>query len=133
VTELILRRRCFGLPINSKAVKERDGRLMNAARRAFGTWAGALRAAGIKPSEVRLGTRHRADLPHRLLQRAREIAVMDDEKARRRALATLRRRYASFVYRHFGGWANLARVSGVPPERLMRRHASRERRFTGSC
>jgi hypothetical protein len=122
VIGMLLLRKRLGLPLNSKAVKKHDSRLMNAARKAFGTWARALLASGIRPREVRLTVRHRPDLDRRLVQRAREIVAMADERQRRRALAALKRNYASFVSRHFGGWANLARSSGVPPERLFRRN-----------
>lgn len=124
VIGMLLQRRRLGLPMNSKAVKQHDSRLMNAARRAFKTWSGALRASGIRPSEVRLAVHHRPDLDRRLVQRARDIVAMPDEGQRRRALAALRRNYTSFVSRHFGGWANLAREIGVSPERLLRRRVT---------
>jgi hypothetical protein len=127
VIDLIHLRLHAGLPLNSKAVSRQDSHLMNGARSSFGSWRKALLAAGIRPSKVAIARAPRPDARQRLLKRAREVADMSDDGARVRALFSLRKVYSNLVYRSLGGWARVARLIGVSPERLLHRHAySRE-------
>ena len=112
-----------GLPLNSKAVELQDSHLINGARRRLGSWTKALRAAGIRPRDVYLGTGRGPGTHERLLNRARQVAAIADERARHRALAALRKRYTNIAYRGFGGWASVARLIGETPELLLRRHS----------
>ena len=125
VVGLICKRKGAGLPLSSKLVQSQDSRLMNSARYRFGSWRSALIAAGIRPKDVYVGKRHAPGARERFLNRAARVAALPDGKGRARALARLRRRYQSIAAKSFGGWANVARLIGVLPERLLHRRAYR--------
>jgi hypothetical protein len=106
-------------------VKSEDSRLINGGRKRFGSWRSALIAAGIRPRDVYIGKIHASGARERFLTRARQVAVLPDGKGRTRALSRLRRQYQSIASKSFGGWANVARLVGVLPTRLLYRHAYR--------
>lgn len=125
VIGLIRKRKGAGLPLNSKLVTSEDGRLMNGARKRFRSWRRALIAAGIRPRDVYIGKSRAPGAKERFLNRARQVAALQDGNGRARAVARLRRQYQSIAAKSFGGWTNVARSIGVPPERLLHRHAFR--------
>jgi hypothetical protein len=125
VIGLICKRNESRLPLSSELVKSEDGRLMNSARKRFGSWRSALITAGIRPRDVYIGKWHAPGARKRFLTRCRRVAALPSGQGRTRALARLRQQYRSIADKSFGGWANVARLIGVPPERLLYRHAYR--------
>ncbi len=93
-----------------------DLRLYNAARRIFGSWRNAVKAAGIAPERVLPWERW---TPARILTIIRHLAQREPPIT----LAQKDRRYSNVVSaarRHFGSWSKAVMAAGVDPTRLRR-------------
>ena len=107
-------RRARGLALNGGAVVKADPRLYSAAYKQFGSYAAALRAAGIDPEAVRVKTRW---------NKARIVAALGDRQARGLALngATVVKADAALygaASRHFGSYPAALRAAGIGPGAL---------------
>lgn len=112
VLRAILKRHADGRPINSRAVFEEDHGLWNAARRRFGNWTGALRAAGYDLRAIR---RHHVWTDARIIR----AIVRQAEAGAPMNAAALRRRDSRLLYsakRRFGGWARALAAAGLDPD-----------------
>jgi hypothetical protein len=111
----LLEREAKGLPL-SVGGQGVGLSLYGAARRIFGSWRNAIKAAGIAPQQVLTWERWS---PARILVMIRHLA------RRRRPLTTdqLERRYHNLVTaarRHFGSWSKAVLAAGVKPTKLQR-------------
>lgn len=115
VVHLLRERRRQGLALTERAVMDDDLRLANAARRRFGTYAAALRRAGIDPRSV--AKRHPAYGEHdreRLLRAVRAVAQRRG-MARLAAARQLRRKHVRVAEKLYSkAWRKVARAAGVP-------------------
>ncbi len=116
VIRAIVRREREGLPLNSRAVQQASSQLHSGAYRHFGSWRNALKAAGIKASDVER---------RRQWNKAKVIAHLRDLCARGRSLRqkSVHRR-DSGLYRaacqHFGTWCNALIAAGINPDAICR-------------
>lgn len=94
-------------PLRSAELKQRYGHLVAASRRVFGSWSGAIIAAGVDPVKLR---RVAPWSPERvveaILQRALEGAPLGSRSVIPRSLAEA-------GARHFGSWASALDAAGV--------------------
>lgn len=112
------KRRAEGKAMADSALARDDLRLLNAARRRFGSYPKALRAAGLRPESIRLRTpRITAGDLARLGREMRRVAALHGPK-RVSAARALKRKYRHTVADHFGSWAKACRKFGVKPEDL---------------
>jgi len=111
----VLEREAKGLPLHAG----RDGvdnLLYQAARRFFGSWRNAIRAAGIMPERVLTWERWS---PAKVLMIIRRLAHRD----RPLSGPQLERRYGSMMSaarRYYGSWTKAVLAAGVDPTRLQR-------------
>jgi hypothetical protein len=109
------------LPLNDAAMLESTEtlRIMNAARRRFGSYPKALREAGIKPSEVQLKTRcYTLRDRQMVIEEAQRIAALKG-RAWHEAVVVLHQEFNPIAYRCFGSWGKVAKAADVPPFRLL--------------
>jgi hypothetical protein len=119
----IRERRRRGLPLNRNSVAENGQSLTHQARNRFGSWDGALRAAGIVPEEVR---RHRTWTRADVLAaiRSRHSAGRPMDYASANADAS---RLVGAAQRMFpSSWARALKAAGLDPS-LARRPAAKAR------
>jgi hypothetical protein len=116
ITSEFKKRLAKGLPLNTSAVYTSDVRLYSAARRRFGTYLKALKAAGISPRKVQLlPPRHIYNEADRtkLLEAIRQVAQLPEEQ-RGPAIRMLRVKYRKVVLRLFQtSWPAAAKAAGV--------------------
>jgi hypothetical protein len=107
-----------GLSIVLADVTREDLRLVNAARRKFGSYAKALRAAGFNPEKVaRRIARVTPEHIERLRAEMRRVAEMEGH-ARAKEAALLKRRYTTLVFNKLGNWTKACRKFSIKPEDL---------------
>jgi hypothetical protein len=93
-----------------------DKTFYGAARRIFGSWRNAIRAAGIAPQRVLTWERW---TPAKILLMIRHLARRD----RPMSAQQMEKRYHNLVTsarRHFGSWAKAVLAAGVKPTKLQR-------------
>jgi len=111
VLAAIRQRRRHGVPLNAKAVVRESGQaLVLQARRRFGSWDGALRAAGLRPESIRLSRAwSRMDVIDAI--RARHAA---GESLRRKDVVEADRRLVKAAQRQFpSSWIRAVAAAGV--------------------
>jgi DNA-binding XRE family transcriptional regulator len=130
VIHAIQERRDRGLPLHHSAVVADDEPLAGAARRWFGSWDAALRAAGIDPEAVRNPRAERAPpgtwSAARVLDLIREHAGAGADLAAHRMQATDPGLVAAAV-QHFGSWREAIGAAGFDYGLIcLRRHWTRD-------
>jgi hypothetical protein len=107
-----------GKSVTYTAVEREDLRLCNAARRHFGSYEGALRAAGIDPKRVRLKTPRytEKDIEKLGVEMQRVASLQGPERAK--AASELKKRYRSLVYNRLGNWKKACRKFRVAESEL---------------
>jgi hypothetical protein len=106
-----------GLPLNDHAIYTSDLRLYNAARRKFGSYPKALKAAGIDPQKVSLRNQYTDEELNKVIKAAHRINKLTGE-ARLEALRKFKQRYRSIVIVKYKNWKNFAIKVGLNPEKL---------------
>jgi hypothetical protein len=107
-----------GLPLNEKTILESDLRLINAARRRFGSYSKALEAAGIDPAKVHLRKQFTDKDMNKLIKAAYRVNKLSGE-ARLKALKKLNQHYGVIVCRRYkGGWRTFAFKFGLDPDKF---------------
>lgn len=118
IVEAILHRADTHQLLNAQAVAQDDSALLAAARRRFGTWSEALRAAGIDPEKARPATRRR---PRGYWTKERIVGTIQDYARRGIPLhahhmhQTDNALVAAATY-HFGSWAKALESAGFDAE-----------------
>jgi hypothetical protein len=127
VIEQLQQRKRQKLPLSTALLAKENLRLMNASIRRFGSYENALRAAGIKPSDVLQRPAYYTVTDKRLLlQEARRIGKLKGRE-RYKAARILHREFEGLATSCFGSWHSVAESAEVPVERLVEhRFPSRE-------
>lgn len=113
----LARRRC---PPCSKDLRERHSGLRHAARRCFGSWAGAVMSAGIDPARFwRVTPWTRERILEGILQRALANQPLGSQTVQPRALAQA-------AVRIFGSWSNALLAAGLNPNDHLGRWPGRD-------
>jgi hypothetical protein len=107
-----------GLPLNEKTISESDLRLINAARRRFGSYPKALLAAGIDPTKVYLRKQYTDEDMNKAIKAAYRVNKLSGE-ARLKALKKLNQNYGAMVYSQYRvGWRTFASRFGLNPDKF---------------
>lgn len=103
-----------GRPLNFNSTRRRDGALVGAALRKFGSWDATLRAVGVRPEAVRLA---RSWTPERVLK-----LVRAEHRARKpmnyKAVQTRIPGLVDAAAHRFGTWDATLRKAGLDPSRI---------------
>ncbi|MDI6872117.1 MAG: helix-turn-helix domain-containing protein [Bacillota bacterium] len=131
VLDAIRRRHADGRPLNYAAVVADDEKLTGAARRLFGSWDGALAAAGFDPEAIKREARCAAQAnrvppdtwtPEAVIDGIRQAATAGEDLSAHR----MQQRHASLVataQRLFGSWDAALRAAGYAPDLVRRARA----------
>ncbi len=107
-----------GLPLNENAIYTSDLRLYNAARRRFGSYPKALKAAGIDPAKVYLRKQHTDEDMNKVIKAAYRVNKLSGD-ARLKVLKKLNQHYGIMVCRRYkGGWRTFAFKVGLDPDKF---------------
>lgn len=130
VIAAILKRSAQGEPVYLCAVLRDDTGLCHAAKRIFGSWAGALTASGLDPEEARnryrKTTRSEAWYPAQVVGRIRTDAAAGLDMS----TAAVQRRQSSLVSQavyYFGSWGAACEAAGLDYESI--RKGPRRRKY----
>jgi DNA-binding XRE family transcriptional regulator len=131
VVERIRQRHAGGRPLNYSAVVADDEKLTGAARRLYGSWDGALAAAGFDPEEIKRDARCAAMATRLPPDTWTAEAVIDGIREAATAGADLsahrmQQRHASLVatgQRLFGSWGGALQAAGYAPDLIRRARA----------
>lgn len=117
VLRAIAERRSQGLPLNSNAVQEADSSLEHAARKFFGTWHEALRAAGMDAEAIRLRVDWSRERVVEAIKARLSRGLPVNSKAVQRTDSALDWAGRKF----FGSWEDALRAAGVDVENMLGR------------
>jgi hypothetical protein len=92
-------------------------RLMNAARRRFGTYREALLAAGIPPEQV-TGQRYTESDVAQAVAEVHRVAAIKEHQDRARAACEMQDRYTPIINVRYGSWRKMALEVGLEPWRI---------------
>ncbi|MBN1906109.1 MAG: MucR family transcriptional regulator [Deltaproteobacteria bacterium] len=106
-----------GLPLNENAIYTSDLRLYNAARRRFGSYRKALKAASIDPEKVYLINRYSDEELNKVIKAAYKINQLTGE-ARIKALKNLDKHYWPMVCARYKSWSKFAIKIGLNPDKF---------------
>lgn len=103
-----------GLPLNERSLVQSDLRLINAARRRFGSYVRALEAADIDPQTVYLRKQFSDDDFNKIIKTGHKINRLTGD-ARLNALKKLDKQYRAAIYSRYESWRTFATKLGFDP------------------
>lgn len=112
-----------GRPLNAQAIIDTDGALWAAARRAFGSWSGALQAAGIDPVSVKAHGQRRSPgswSPEKVVQSIEQY-TRQGCRMNARNMQKIDNALVSAAVYYFGTWAQALEKAGIDAE-YVRQH-----------
>jgi hypothetical protein len=105
-----------GKPLAESIVSREELRLSNAARRGFGGYSDALRAAGFEPEQIRLRRpKVTADDLAKLGEEMTRVASLHGHE-RAKAASSLKKQYTSMVFNRLGNWRKACQKFKLLPE-----------------